>query len=208
MLGPLKQNLRKPLLPVARWLDVLGAKPNHLTFAGLLAAALSGAAIALGHPVLGLIWLVVGLLCDMLDGDLARLTPGRSTPLGAFLDSTIDRASEAFIFTGLLIGKAYHGGGAGWMWLLVWTLALTGSFLVSYTRARAEGLGTTCQVGIAERPERMVLLLLLLIVGLRHSGWFLLVIAVLAWITVYQRIAHVARQLAPSAETPPDAEIG
>ncbi len=195
MQSSLKTSLRKPLLPLVRWLAAMGVQPNQITFAGLLASLLAGAAIAFGHLPLGLIWLIVGLVCDMLDGDLARLKPEKMGPAGAFLDSCADRLSEAFVFGGLLIGKIYHGGGADLSWLLVWLLALSGSFLVSYTRARAEGLGSSCSVGFAERPERMLILLLLLIFGFQRSVWFLLGLALLSCWTVYQRAVYVVHQL-------------
>lgn len=191
----LKQKLRKPLLPIARWLQSAGARPNHITLAGIVASFLAGTALAFGHLGLGLIWLIVSLLCDMLDGQVARLKTDATGPLGAFLDSCADRASEAFVFGGLLIGKQYHGGGVGWSWLLVWILAVSGSFLVSYARARAEGLGISCKVGLAERPERMLVLLVLLIAGFRASGWFLLGLTLLTWWTVCQRVVHVARRI-------------
>ena len=191
----LKTTLRKPLMPVVAWLASAGVPPNYVTVAGLLSSLLAGLALAFGHLLQGLIWLIVGLLCDLLDGDLARLKPGHSTRLGAFLDSCADRTSEAFVLGGLLIGKSHHAGGASWAWLAVWVLAFSGSFMVSYTRARAEGLGIDCSVGFAERPERMGVLLLLLIFGFGASGWFLLALSLLTWWTVYQRTTHSARKL-------------
>jgi|GEM_PF-1349720 len=194
MLSDLKTTLRKPLHPLARWLDEAGATPNHVTMAGLAASVLSGLALALDSMGLGLIWLLVALLCDMLDGDIARLSPGKATPSGAFFDSCADRVSEAVVFGGLLIGKLDNTF-TGWVWITLWVLALTGSFMVSYARARAEGLGQSCNVGIAERPERMVILVLMLIFGYSASGWFLMILAALTWYTVYQRISHVAGNL-------------
>jgi hypothetical protein len=76
---------------------------------------------------------------------------------------------------------------------LVWLLAFTGSLLVSYARARAEGLGLTCSVGIADRSLRMVIVLIMLFTGFRRSGVFLAVLAILAWFTVGQRVVHVGR---------------
>ncbi|MFC1572913.1 CDP-alcohol phosphatidyltransferase family protein [Candidatus Eisenbacteria bacterium] len=205
MQSSFKTTLRKPLLPLARWLAAGGVHPDHVTVAGLVASLLSGLSIALGRLPVGLIWFVIALLCDVIDGDIARLRPGRTTRFGAFLDSSADRASEAFVFGGLLIGKAYSRGTLGlrgfdagwvdWVWLLIWVLAFTGSFLVSYTRARAEGLGLDCTVGFAERPERMVVFLLLLICGFGASLWFLMLLTLMTWWTVYQRVAHVATQL-------------
>lgn len=195
MRSSFKQTLRKPLLPVARWLDAAGAHPNHLTIFGLLASLLAGIALAMGSRTLGIVWLLVSLFCDMLDGDIARLTPSKGSRFGAFLDSCADRVSEILVFGGLLIGKNYHDAGFGWAYVTVWTLAVAGSYMVSYTRARAEGLGIACAIGFAERPERMVLLLLLLLFGFAASGWFLLILALLTWWTVYQRVSHVAREL-------------
>ncbi len=205
MQSSFKAKLRQPLQPVARWLHAFGAKPNHLTLAGLVASLLAGISVAAGNLTLAIIWLLIGLLCDMLDGDLARLMPAGTSRLGAFLDSCTDRVSEAVVFGGVLIGMEYHGGGVGWAWLVAWVLAVTGSFMVSYARARAEGLKIPCTVGFAERPERMVLLLLLLIFGFRASGWFLLALAVISWITVYQRTVHVVRAVRPPHPTAPVA---
>jgi phosphatidylglycerophosphate synthase len=182
-------------MPVVNWLASAGVQPNHVTIAGLIASLLAGLSLAFGHLLQGLIWLIVSLLCDLLDGDLARLKPGHATRLGAFFDSCADRVSEALVLGGLLIGKCYHAGGASWAWLAVWVLAFSGSFMVSYTRARAEGLGISCSVGFAERPERMAFLLLLLIFGFGASGWFLLALTLLTWWTVYQRTIHSARKL-------------
>lgn len=195
MLGELKATLRKPLLPLAGWLDGMGVRPDHITLLGLGTSLLSGIALAFDSMTLGLIWLLIALLCDMLDGDIARLNPDSASGAGGFYDSNADRISEALVFAGLLIGKLNHDHTTSWIWILLWTLALTGSFMVSYARARAEGLGQECKVGIAERPERMVLLVLMLIFGFGLAGWFLLLIAGLAWFTVYQRITYVAAHL-------------
>ncbi len=195
MLTETKRALRKPLLPIARGLDAAGVRANHVTVAGVVACGLAAIALALDRTALALIWLLIGLLCDMLDGDLARLRPENISRFGAFLDSTVDRISEAVLFAGILIAKQEHDGPAGWFWLVLWVLALSGSFLVSYTRARAEGLGVDCSVGVAERPERMVILILLIVFGLSLSGLFLLILSVLAWWTVYERMQHTAGRI-------------
>lgn len=199
MLTETKRTLRKPLQPVARGLDAAGVRANHVTVAGVVACGLAAISLALDQTALALIWLLIGLLCDMLDGDLARLRPENISRFGAFLDSTVDRISEAFIFAGVLIAKQAHDGPAGWVWLCLWVLALTGSFLVSYTRARAEGLGVDCSVGVAERPERMVILILMILFGLSISGLFLLILTVLTWWTVYQRMEHTAGRIRAEA---------
>lgn len=199
MLIETKQNLRRIVLPLARGLAGAGILPNHLTTAGLVAAALSGVALALGNLPAGLIWLLISLLCDLLDGDVARLRGAQGSSFGAFFDSTADRLSEAIVFGGLLVGKSHHGGGLGWFWIVAWVLTLTGSFLVSYTRARAEGLGLECRVGIADRSLRMALVILMLLLGFGASVYFLAALSLLAWVTVFQRIAHVHRQAVAAA---------
>ena len=206
MQSTFKHSARKPLQPVARLLRKIGARPDHVTLAGLLAACVTAVYLAAGHLLPALIWMIVSLLCDMLDGDLARLDPRRTSPFGAFLDSSVDRVSEAVVFGGLLIGQAQHGAGAERIWLIAWILALTGSFMVSYARARAEGLGIACAVGFAERPERMVVLLALIIAGWRFSIWFLAVLALMSWLTVIQRLVHVARSARPAARVAAESE--
>jgi CDP-diacylglycerol--glycerol-3-phosphate 3-phosphatidyltransferase len=188
MLVETKQKLRRPMLPVARGLSRLGITPDALTVAGLVIALLAGAALALGHPLVALI----GLLLSGLDGDVARLRPDRDRRFGAFLDSTADRIGEIAIFAGLLLHRV-HLGAPSRLWALCWLLALTGSLLVSYARARAEGLGITCRIGLADRSVRLILILAMLIAGLGRSGPFLALLAVLSWITVIQRTVHVRR---------------
>lgn len=198
MLVETKQRLRRPMLPVARAISGLGITPNALTVAGLLIALLAGAALALGNSLAALIALLFSGLCDLLDGDVARLRPDRDRRFGAFLDSTADRISEIAIFAGLLLYQV-HLGAPSRLWTLAWVLALTGSLLVSYTRARAEGLGVACRIGLADRSVRLVLVLAMLIAGLSRSGPFLALLAALSWITVLQRTVHVGRAARGSA---------
>jgi phosphatidylglycerophosphate synthase len=198
MLVETKQRLRRPMLPVARGLSGLGITPDALTLTGLLIALLAGAALALGHPLAALVGLLLSGFCDMLDGDVARLRPDRDRRFGAFLDSTADRVGEIAVFTGLLLHRV-HLGAPGRLWALCWVLALTGGLLVSYTRARAEGLGIACRIGLADRSVRLVLVLAMLIAGLQRSGPFLALLAVLSWITVLQRTVHVRRAARGSA---------
>ena len=193
MLTGTKQRLRAVVMPLARAMARLGVSPDALTGAGLVTAACGGVTIALGRPALGALWLLLNALCDILDGDVARLTRRHASRFGAFFDSTADRVSEAFIFGGLLIGKSLHGAGTDWVWMLFWLLAFTGSMLVSYARARAEGLGLSCSVGIADRSLRMVIVIIMLFTGYGRSGAFLAVLALLAWFTVGQRVVHVGR---------------
>ena len=192
MLMETKQRLRQPLLPLARGLAGLGIGPDALTAIGLLIALVSGAALTLSHPWVAIVGILLSGLCDLLDGDIARLLTGRDRRFGAFLDSTADRVAEICIFGGLILQRVRIGT-LTLPWVLAWLLALTGGLLVSYARARAEGLGIVCRVGLADRSVRLVLILAMLFAGLAHSGPFLGLLALLSWITVAQRVVHVRR---------------
>lgn len=123
---------------------------------------------------------------DMLDGALAR-AKNEESRFGAFLDSTLDRYSEVLIFFGLLL--YYHQAATDSFDILLIYIAMTGSLLISYTRARAESLGFDCKVGLLERPERIIL-----IVGGLLTGWMsviLWVLAILTYITAVHRLLHV-----------------
>ena len=179
----------QPLLNVlARALARLGLTPNGLTVIGFLLNVAVAAILASGHLRLGGVLVFVVSLFDSLDGALARYTKN-VTPFGAFFDSTLDRYSEAALFCGLL--WHFVGAGARLASILV-AAALFGSLAVSYTRARAEGLGLDCKVGLFTRVERMVVLSLGLALGLPTLT--LGVLAIFSHFTALQRICHV-RQL-------------
>jgi CDP-diacylglycerol--glycerol-3-phosphate 3-phosphatidyltransferase len=142
--------------------------------------------------IVGGVVFVLGSVLDILDGALAR-AGGKGTPFGAFLDSTIDRVGEAFMLTAIALTFMRDGK--------VWAVALTfvaviGSFLVSYTRAKAEILGLKGDVGIGSRAERVAVIAIGL--GLGSIGglqWAIAILAVTAWMTVLQRILFVRKQL-------------
>ena len=188
----LRRGIERMLTPVAAGLHRIGVSPNQVSVVGFAANAAAAALIVTGRPVLaGTLYLVAGAL-DLLDGVVARLA-GRQTRFGAFLDSTLDRASEGIVFAAL----GYHFAAAGEALdagLVV--LALLGSFLVSYVRARAEALGARCSVGIATRAERVVLIALGLLSGLLAEAVHLVV--VLTAVTAAQRIARARRELQSS----------
>ena len=169
--------LDKPLTPVARKFTV---NPNILTVAGFVITSIASLVIPV-NPGLGGLLILLGGLCDMCDGILARVN-GRATSFGAFLDSLLDRYSDAFLFLSIawyLAGRGDHTGA----FLSIGTMV--GALLVSYARARGEGLGVNSHVGIMERPERIILLIVATL-----TGWFtpvLWIMFVLTHITVIQR---------------------
>ena len=176
------------LLPLARTLARLRVSPNAVSVAGFLGVSLAGLSVALGHPRLG--GLLLGLFgpLDAVDGLLARRT-GQASTFGAFLDSTLDRYAEIGLFLGILWHFLRQGNAPG---VVLSFLALTGSLMVSYARARAEGLGLSCKVGLLTRFERLLLLTLGLL-----SGFLLPAVALLAaftHVTALQRLLHVHRQ--------------
>lgn len=178
---------RRIVEPIAGGLHRLGVTPNALTVLGFLLNGINAWLLATGRfPLAGVLILAFSGL-DALDGTLARLS-GQATRFGAFLDSVLDRYSEAVIFFGLVVWFARTGQQEG---LFLAYAAIIGSQLVSYTRARAEGLGLDCKVGWFSRVERVIALSLGLIVGwVRPVLWLL---AVLTNLTAAQRMLHVYR---------------
>lgn len=171
----------------ARLLARLGFSANAVTGLGFVFSLGAAYLIATGHLVWGAVVVLVGGLCDMLDGALARLRG--SSQFGALLDSTLDRVSEAALLFGLL--ALYARQGATGRVLLVYA-ALVGSVLVSYVRARAEGLGLSYKGGVLTRAERMLLLVLGLLLNGVSGGISLLVVlwllVVLGFLTAAQRL--------------------
>ena len=176
----------------ARVLARMGFTPNAITIVGLLLNVGVAAVLASGQPVLGGVLVLVANAFDMLDGALARVT-GKASRFGAFLDSNIDRYAEALIFLG--IGAWLFTLGDGSLLLAVYA-ATVGSMMVSYARARAEGLGVGGEIGLLPRPERLILLS----IGLIFHGYLLApvlwILAVFTNITAIQRILYVRSQLA------------
>jgi len=176
------------LAPIARVLGRLGLPPNIVSVAGMLLQIGIGVLFGSGRIVAGGWLLGVVSPLDALDGTLARLT-GKACGFGAFLDSTLDRISDAALILGVAV---YHLRDAAYLELSLALVALVASLMVSYTRARAEGLGFSCQVGWLTRPERVGLIALFCAVGL--PGLLVWPLSTLSLITVVQRIAHVARE--------------
>jgi len=171
--------------PIVGTLAKTGLKPDTLTLVGLAINIGAACLIALNHFVLGGVLVLVSGLFDLLDGALARFAK-QATKFGAILDSTVDRISEAALFCGLLIW--YIPRGSEIEILLIFAV-LIGSFLTSYIRARAEGIGLECQVGLFTRAERVIVLVL----GLLLNQVFiaLCVMGVFVYVTVVQRLFYL-----------------
>ena len=175
--------------PAARLLAALGLSPNAVSILGLLIAVGSACLLGTGHLWMGGAVLICSGLFDLLDGALARHT-GASSKFGALLDSTLDRVGESAVLVGLLVHYVNADSTEG---ALLSSLALVGSFTVSYTRARAEGLGIDCAVGIMTRPERVAALAAGLIVGHWWPVSVLVVLGLIAGLTLVtsaQRLLH------------------
>lgn len=183
----IKERSRRVLDPFIDLLASLGASPTAVSLAGLAVAVWAAVVIAKGYFVWGGVLVVVSGLCDVLDGGLAR-RQGRQTQFGAFIDSTLDRIGELVVYGGILIFYAGHGYPLIVVGLVC--AAMGASFMVSYARARIEGLGYRCTVGMLERPERMVLLIAGLLLGPRILAAVLFLVAFGAALTVLQRIQH------------------
>jgi CDP-diacylglycerol---glycerol-3-phosphate 3-phosphatidyltransferase len=162
-----------------------GVSPDVLTWSGFLTSVVSAVFISLGHFITGAFVLIIAGAFDMLDGGLARLKK-QETRYGAFLDSTLDRLSEISIFLGLLISCLKNE-------MIIETvlafIAMSASMMVSYVRARAEGLGLKCDAGFFTRPERIIVLVLGLF--LDQILIMLFILSLLSALTAIQRIIKV-----------------
>lgn len=174
--------------PMVAVLSRSGIKPNALTFVSLVLSIAAAYFIGTGHFLLGGALVLVSGLFDLLDGALARFTK-QTTKFGAILDSTVDRVSEAAIFCGLLIWYVPKGSVLEAAAIFA---ALIGSFLVSYIRARAEGLGLECRVGLFTRAERVIVLAIGLLVNQVFIALWVLIVFV--YITIAQRLLYLWKQ--------------
>lgn len=175
------------LEPMARFISATGVSPNVITVIGFLLMVGVAVVLAWGHLLLGGILITAVALFDAVDGTLARMM-GRTSRFGAFLDSTLDRFSEAVIFLGLFI---YLSGQNQKLELLLIYATVVGSLMVSYARARAEGIGIPLKEGLFTRFERVFLL----VVGLLFNQltFVLWVLAIFSNLTAVQRMYLVWR---------------
>ncbi len=184
----LRPRISPHLERVAYWLHRLGLTPNGLTVMGFVLTLVAAWLLVMGQLRWGGIVLLLAASFDMLDGSLARYA-NQVSKFGAFLDSTLDRYSESAILLALALHYARVDGSTGHLYLILILLTLVGSWMVSYTRARAEGLQIECKVGILQRPERVILLLVGLITG--WMGPILWILAIFTNVTALQRIYEV-----------------
>ncbi|HMA76650.1 MAG TPA: CDP-alcohol phosphatidyltransferase family protein [Candidatus Krumholzibacteriaceae bacterium] len=187
----IKNFFRRLIKPLVSFISLMGVSPLTITSAGIIISLFGAFLVAGGRLFAGGVALALSGLCDMIDGSLARQGE-KVTVFGAFLDSTGDRVAELAYFGALIfyyVGKVPVSS----FYIILVIIAMSGSLLTSYARARAEGLGVSCEIGFLERPERIILL----IAGLIFGGVALVtVIAVLAFLTVFtfiQRVVHVGK---------------
>jgi archaetidylinositol phosphate synthase len=188
MLNSLRPYLTKFLEPLASRLNI---NPNIVTIISPFIAIISAIFFASGNLIGGALFILLSGFLDVVDGAVARYHD-RASPFGAFLDSTMDRFADAFIFIGII-----YGGYCDW---LVGVLAIHSAITVSYVRARAESQGVECNIGIAERAVRMIILMFGAVLAvIFHSNiiftYFIYILVILSYITVGQRILHVWKAL-------------
>lgn len=173
------------VLPIARFISWSGISPNVITLSGFSLTVAVAVLLAMGHMQLAGVLLIIAAGLDAIDGSLARIQ-NRVTRFGAFLDSTIDRLSESALFLGALVYYLYLDGPAAQTEIILLFVALAGSLMVSYTKARGEAVGVAVKGGLLTRFERMLVLIIGMVLNeLTIALWIL---AVLTHITVLQRI--------------------
>ena len=177
--------------PAARALAATPLSPNFLTWSGFVVTLAAAFLVAARFFIIAGIVYIVAALFDMLDGALARAT-GKATRFGAVLDSSLDRVSEGAVLIGLIVMFAR----TGFHWeAMLCGMTMLFSFMVSYIRARMEGMGVECKAGFFTRPERVILMTVALLVGYNHVALvaILIVITVLSLASAIQRLAYARR---------------
>src|SRR5438067_8047057 len=169
----LKNGYLRVIDPVANWFVRNGVHPNTITVFGTLCTVTGGVIYATGHISIGGLFLPATALFDVLDGTVARRSNTSST-FGAFLDSSLDRVADGAVLGGLAVFYALNPVHHNVPMVVVCLAGIIGSFMTSYTRARAESLGLDAKVGMLQRPERVVLLCApQALFGLTLNGWVL-----------------------------------
>lgn len=193
ILGNLKNSIRHSVLPFASRIPL---SPDAITYIGLFVSFLAAFEFAKGNLLYGALFLILGGVLDVLDGAVARAS-GTTSAFGGVLDSVCDRYADAIVFAGMIYGfvnNTIQGTGfliEGWLWCV---FAMIGSYLVSYTRARAEAAGVSkLDIGLAERSERIIILILGALSGFLLQA--LVLIAILTHITFIQRVMGAKQRL-------------
>jgi CDP-diacylglycerol--glycerol-3-phosphate 3-phosphatidyltransferase len=210
-----ERGLRATVEPIMRWLTRRRIHPNVISTAGFVITCSSGYFFHQHHVGTAGFLILLGGLFDLFDGTVARRT-GLASSFGAFYDSTLDRLSEIVVYLGLLSLYNDYRLELGDVGMIYWiVLAMAGSLMISYTRARAESLGIPCHIGLMQRPERVILIgLSSLIFGettmLGQRGLVLRIViiglAVLTNLTAIQRIWWVYRETRPDGEPKTESE--
>jgi CDP-diacylglycerol---glycerol-3-phosphate 3-phosphatidyltransferase len=187
VLGRYKAEVARVAEPVARAMVGLRLRPNQLSCFGLVSSMVAAASFAGNQLRVGALFMALAGVLDILDGSLARVS-GQASPFGAFLDSVLDRYSDLLVLAGLVFLFARLGRREAVVAVL---LALIGTVMVSYTRARAESVDVECRVGLMERGERMLVLIAGALLDLLVPAVWLVAIGANA--TAVHRIAHTWR---------------
>ncbi|TMC23020.1 MAG: CDP-alcohol phosphatidyltransferase family protein [Chloroflexi bacterium] len=210
----IQQRARQLAMLLIKPLARLGITPNMLTVIGLLLSIVTAIVIAQGFLFWGGVLVLFAGIFDMFDGAMARVR-NAATIFGAFLDSTLDRYSESIILLGLLYYALQHPNLQDTLWPAPheqsWMIAfiyisVVGSLMVSYTKARAEGLGIECKTGLLARPERVIILAIGLLTN--TGSWALAFLAVFSHVTAVERIVTVWRTIHSAANADDVANAG
>jgi archaetidylinositol phosphate synthase len=195
VLDRLRARLGVYLTGIGEVFDGVPVSPTFWTFVGFILSVAAGYAFYLStgtFELLGGVLILVAGFFDIVDGAVARVS-GRLSKRGAFLDSTLDRVAEVAIFVGLL--------GGAWTSPVLGLVVLSGSLLVSYTRAKGDALGVSLSgVGVGERSERLLVLALSSLVGL--VAWGVIVVGIIAWLTFVERVVSASMKLPGAPPSP------
>lgn len=187
MLSHYKASLTRLGDPLARALLRAHVRPNHLTMVGLGVSILAAGALAQGQLRVGAVLLALAGLCDFFDGSLARLANSVSA-FGAFLDSVADRYSDLVVLLGVVL---YYHRAAATTGVFLTMGALVGTIMTSYTKARAQSIGVPCEIGLIERPERLIVLIAGATFNMLTPA--MIALALLTNLTALQRILYMRR---------------